>query len=110
MAGWGRRYIAAQGPGPDTTAAMWQLIWQYEVRTEPVYSKKLLKLIVELMPWLLQVQLVVMLTCVVEGRDQFTTVKCNKYWPDMVGDTGRYGDIRVQLFDQQEVRKQKLKN
>ena len=40
MAGSGRRYIAAQGPGPDTTAAMWQLIWQYEVSTGPVYSKK----------------------------------------------------------------------
>ena len=49
-----------------------------------------------------------MLTCMVEGRDQFTTVKCNKYWPDMVGDTGRYGDIQVQLFDQQEVSKEIL--
>ena len=84
-----------QGPGQDTTPAFWRMIWQYNVRV------------------------VVMLTNVVEGTDRFflllfiyiftflfnrfTLIKCNKYWPDNVGDSKKFGDIQVQLFDRAEV-------
>ena len=44
-----------------------------------------------------------MLTNVVEGTDRFTLIKCNKYWPDNVGDSKKFGDIQVQLFDRAEV-------
>ena len=77
------KYIAAQGPGNDTTPAFWQMIWQYGIKV------------------------VVMLTSVVEGvgngPDRIQCVKCNKYWPDNIGDTKKYGDIQVQLFDRAEV-------
>lgn len=76
-----KKYIAAQGPGTDTTPAFWQMIWQYGV------------------------QVVVMLTSLVEGvgADRVQCVKCNKYWPDNVGDSKKFGDIQVQLFDKAEV-------
>ena len=32
------------------------------------------------------------------------SVKCNKYWPDNVGDSRKFGDIQVQLFDRAEAR------
>jgi len=75
--GSGRKYIAAQGPGTDTTPAFWQMVWQYEV------------------------QVVVMLTNCTEGSG-LHSVKCNKYWPDNVGDSRKFGDIQVQLFDRAE--------
>jgi len=75
--GTSRKYIAAQGPGEDTTPAFWSMIWQYDIRV------------------------VVMLTNLVEGGG-FTCIKCNKYWPEAVGDTKRFGDIEVQLFDKAE--------
>ena len=81
-----RKYIAAQGPGTDTTPAFWQMIWQYRV------------------------QVVVMLTSVVEAANRsdgstvgLQYVKCNKYWPDNVGDSKKFGDMQVQLFDRAEV-------
>ena len=43
-----------------------------------------------------------MLTNLVEGGG-FTCIKCNMYWPESVGDTKRFGDIEVQLFDKAEV-------
>jgi len=73
-----KKYIAAQGPGQDTTPAFWEMIWQYNVRV------------------------VVMLTNVVEGTERFTSIKCNKYWPDNVGDAKKFGDLKVQLFDRAE--------
>jgi len=75
--GTSRKYIAAQGPGEDTTPAFWSMIWQYDIRV------------------------VVMLTNLVEG-DRFTCIKCNMYWPEAVGDSKRFGDIEVQLFDKAE--------
>ena len=45
-----------------------------------------------------------MLTNVVEGTERFTSIKCNKYWPDNVGDSKKFGDLKVQLFDKAEVR------
>ena len=44
-----------------------------------------------------------MLTNVVEGTERFTSIKCNKYWPDNVGDAKKFGDLKVQLFDRAEV-------
>lgn len=73
-----QKYIAAQGPGQDTTPAFWSMIWQYNVRV------------------------VVMLTNVVEVTDRFTSIKCNKYWPDSIGDAKKFGDLKVQLFDRAE--------
>ena len=77
-----RVYIAAQGPGPDTTPAFWTMVWQYRV------------------------SVVVMLTSCVETSDSGIggMVKCSKYWPDNVGDVRKFGDIQVQLFDRAEVR------
>jgi len=77
MLGTSRKYIAAQGPGEETTPAFWSMIWQYDIRV------------------------VVMLTNLVEGGG-FTCIKCNMYWPESVGDTKRFGDIEVQLFDKAE--------
>ena len=55
------------------------------------------------MIWQYDIRVVVMLTNLVEGGG-FTCIKCNKYWPEAVGDTKRFGDIEVQLFDKAEVR------
>jgi len=77
MLGTSRKYIAAQGPGEETTPAFWQMIWQYDICV------------------------IVMLTNLVEGGG-FTRIKCNMYWPESVGDTKRFGDIEVQLFDKAE--------
>ena len=71
-------FLYFQGPGEDTTPAFWSMIWQYDIRV------------------------VVMLTNLVEGGG-FTCIKCNMYWPESVGDTKRFGDIEVQLFDKAEV-------
>ena len=60
------RYIAAQGPLPETSADFWQMVWEQRS------------------------SLVVMLTTITErGR-----VKCHQYWPDL-DTTVRYGDIAV---------------
>ena len=67
-----------QGPGKDTTPGFWQMIWQYDV------------------------QVVVMLTNLVEGCG-FSSNKCNLYWPEKVGDMKRVGDLEIRLFDQSEV-------
>lgn len=51
-----------------------------------------------------------MLTSVVEAANRsdgstvgLQYVKCNKYWPDNVGDSKKFGDMQVQLFDRAEV-------
>ena len=54
------------------------------------------------MLWQYDIRVVVMLTNLVEGGG-FTCIKCNMYWPESVGDTKRFGDIEVQLFDKAEV-------
>jgi len=66
-----KKYIAAQGPGEDTTPAFWQMIWQYDIRV------------------------VVMLTAVLESCG----IKCNTYWPDELGEMRKYNDLTIQLFD-----------
>ena len=35
------KYIAAQGPGNDTTPAFWQMIWQYGIKAEKINIEKL---------------------------------------------------------------------
>ncbi len=42
---------------------------------------------------------VIMLTAVVESCG----VKCNAYWPDAVGDSRKYSQLTIQLFDIAEV-------
>ena len=60
------RYIAAQGPLPNTAGDFWQMVWEQHAT------------------------LVVMLTTNVErGR-----VKCHKYWPDLY-DSSAYGHLQV---------------
>ena len=60
------RYIAAQGPLPETSADFWQMVWEQRST------------------------LVVMLTTIMErGR-----VKCHKYWPDL-NTSAHYGDLVV---------------
>ena len=76
-------YIAAQGPGEETSALFWEMIWQQNVR------------------------IVVMLTNLIEGLG-FHSTKCSQYWPELVGNTRRFGgsspdsQIEVQLYDCQE--------
>jgi len=64
------RYIAAQGPLPDTSADFWQMVWEQRST------------------------LVVMLTTIMErGR-----VKCHKYWPDLNCSVLYGGDLVVKCF------------
>lgn len=70
-------YIAAQGPSEDTMNLFWEMIWQQNVCV------------------------VIMLTNLVEGMG-FHSNKCSRYWPDLVGNTKRFHDIEVQLYDCQE--------
>ena len=44
-------------------------------------------------------RVVIMLTAVVESCG----IKCNAYWPDVVGDSRKYNQITIQLFDIAEV-------
>merc|ERR1719334_507148 len=77
VSGGARKYIAAQGPGDETTPAFWSMVWQYNVRV------------------------LVMLTNLVEGSG-YPSLKCALYWPDSVGETRYFGDLEVQLFDKAE--------
>jgi len=70
-------YIAAQGPSQETMNLFWEMIWQQNVRV------------------------IVMLTNLIEGIG-FHSSKCSQYWPDLVGNTRRFHDISVQLYDCQD--------
>lgn len=70
-------YIAAQGPSQETMNLFWEMIWQQNVRV------------------------IVMLTNLIEGIG-FHSSKCSQYWPDLVGNTRRFHDITVQLYDCQD--------
>ena len=59
------RYIAAQGPGDETSGIFWQMIWEQDVR------------------------IIVMLTNLVEGFG-YNAIKCSAYWPDDVGKSRRF--------------------
>ena len=66
------RYIAAQGPLPNTCADFWQMIWEQ------------------------QCTVVVMLTTKVErGR-----VKCHQYWPDLY-ETADFGCLQLTCLKEQ---------
>ncbi|XP_023323716.1 tyrosine-protein phosphatase 17 [Eurytemora carolleeae] len=47
------------------------------------------------MIWQYDIRVVVMLTAVLESCG----IKCNTYWPDILGDTRKYNDISIQLLD-----------
>ena len=65
------RYVAAQGPLPETSLDFWQMVWEQRS------------------------SLVVMLTTNVErGR-----VKCHKYWPD-VDDTAHFEHLSLSCMSE----------
>jgi len=67
------RYIAAQGPLPNTCGDFWQMVWEQ------------------------QSTLIVMLTTILErGR-----VKCHQYWPELY-ETTEYGLLQVTCHKEQE--------
>ena len=53
------------------------------------------------MIWQQNVRVIVMLTNLIEGIG-FHSSKCSQYWPDLVGNTRRFHDISVQLYDCQD--------
>ena len=53
------------------------------------------------MVWQKNVRVIVMLTNLVEGMGYHST-KCSQYWPTLVGNTCRFHDIEVQLYDSQD--------
>lgn len=69
----GRKYIASQGPIPDSMAGHWQIIWENTV------------------------QVVVMVTNEVEGGK----LKCHRYWPDQNTRAITYGLIDVVLVKEE---------
>ena len=71
-----RQYIATQGPLPSTVADFWQLVWEKDVSH------------------------IVMLTAEAE-KD---VVKCHRYWPSVVGEAVNYGELRVELKDQNKTK------
>ncbi|KAF6017793.1 PTPN3 [Bugula neritina] len=69
------RYIAAQGPLPNTCADFWEMVWQQ------------------------QITLVVMLTALVErGR-----IKCHQYWPHLY-ETTDFGTLQLTCLKEKETR------
>ncbi|XP_061180584.1 receptor-type tyrosine-protein phosphatase C-like [Saccostrea echinata] len=65
-----RKYIASQGPKPNTLSDHWLMIWQENVNV------------------------IIMLTNLVEGSKK----KCGQYWPDSEEEEMTYGDISVRLL------------
>ncbi|KAL4233225.1 hypothetical protein ACF0H5_007909 [Mactra antiquata] len=64
-----REYIACQGPIPGTIDDFWKMVWEQNV------------------------SIVVMLTLCKEGQK----VKCEQYWPDVIGEPKQYGDVVVEV-------------
>lgn len=61
------KYIATQGPVPDSMAGFWQMVWEQNA------------------------SLIVMVTSEIEGGK----LKCHRYWPDQYERTATYGVITV---------------
>ncbi|CAF0843224.1 unnamed protein product [Didymodactylos carnosus] len=72
-----KKYIATQGPKPDTTEDFWRMIWELKLKS------------------------IVMLTNVIEGASRMT--KCHQYWPE-IGYTNIYGSYRVTGIDSTSLR------
>lgn len=66
-----KRFIATQGPLPNTIADFWRMVWEYKSET------------------------VVMTTGLFEGGRK----KCEMYWPDQLGAKIVYGTMEVCLVD-----------
>lgn len=68
-----KKYIACQGPLPDTSADMWRMVWAEESPT------------------------IVMLTHLVEN----SKTKCHQYWPTVVSEALNYNGIIVTLKNEE---------
>ncbi|CAF1064624.1 unnamed protein product [Rotaria sordida] len=66
------KFIATQGPKPDTCEDLWRMIWELKIKS------------------------IVMLTNVIEGASRMT--KCHQYWPEL-GQTITYGSYRIICVD-----------
>ncbi|CAF4970384.1 unnamed protein product, partial [Rotaria socialis] len=66
------KFIATQGPKPDTCEDVWRMIWELKIKS------------------------VVMLTNVIEGASRMT--KCHQYWPEL-GQTITYGSYCITCVD-----------
>ncbi|KAJ2087766.1 hypothetical protein IW140_004436 [Coemansia sp. RSA 1813] len=64
----GPLYIATQGPLRDTVYDFWKMVWEHRTKV------------------------IIMLTQEFEGGRS----KCHHYWPNKVGETSMYGDLRVE--------------
>lgn len=67
--GSSRAYIAAQGPLPHTVTDFWRMIWEFNVS-------------------------VIVMTCNEIEGDRY---KCEKYWPDQIGERQQHGNVSVTL-------------
>ncbi|CAF2263567.1 unnamed protein product [Rotaria magnacalcarata] len=66
------KFIATQGPKPDTCEDVWRMIWELKIKS------------------------VVMLTNVIEGASRMT--KCHQYWPEL-SQTITYGSYCITCID-----------
>ncbi|CAF1581861.1 unnamed protein product [Rotaria sp. Silwood1] len=66
------KFIATQGPKPDTCEDLWRMIWELKIKS------------------------IVMLTNVIEGASRMT--KCHQYWPEL-GQTITYGSYCITCID-----------
>jgi len=70
--GFPKRYIATQGPLPDTMNDFWRMIWEESIVC------------------------IVMTTGLIEGKRR----KCDRYWPEHPQTQGQYGGISVNVLDE----------
>jgi len=70
--GFPKRYIATQGPLPDTMNDFWRMIWEESIVC------------------------IVMTTGLIEGKRR----KCDRYWPEHPQTQGQYGNVTVNVLDE----------
>jgi len=69
-----KRYIAAQGPLPNTMDDFWRMLWEQ------------------------QIECIVMTTGLIEGNRR----KCHRYWPEDDEPQVQYGNMTVELVDSED--------
>ncbi|CAF0724224.1 unnamed protein product [Adineta steineri] len=69
-----KKFIATQGPKPDTCEDFWRMIWELKLKS------------------------IVMLTNTIEGASRMT--KCHKYWPEC-NETIIFGSYQITCIDTQ---------